>query len=287
MTLPVVHARAASTVMLVRDAAIDIGDRQGVAGSGSGGVEVFVLRRVSQMAFAAGMTVFPGGGVDPTDREPSIPWHGPDASWWGARWAVDVPDARAMVVAAVRELFEETGILLAGSDTDVVAGDPAVRESARLDLTAHRRGLGDVLEATGHGLRADLLRPWARWITPESEPRRYDTFFFVAALPAGQMAQAVTTEAQHGGWARPVDLLADADAGRIGLMPPTRAMVADLAAAATVDEVLASPRSLAQVAPVLHRRGEQTVAVVNGVEVGVLPTPPDAGTASAIRDGRP
>ncbi|HEY4994302.1 MAG TPA: NUDIX domain-containing protein, partial [Nakamurella sp.] len=92
--------RRAATVMLLRDTAA--------------GLEVFVLRRVTGMAFAAGMTVFPGGAVDTADDAAPLAWVGPDAIWWAERLGVSARDAASLVVAAVRELFEETGVLLAG-----------------------------------------------------------------------------------------------------------------------------------------------------------------------------
>ena len=126
--------RPASTVMLVRD--------------GRPGLEVFTLRRVAGMAFAGGMTAFPGGGVDPSDTDPDIPWAGPDARWWADQWRIGPDEARSQVVAAVRELFEETGILLAGSADDpgdVAAGDPVEREAGRLAVAEHRRSMADAL----------------------------------------------------------------------------------------------------------------------------------------------
>ncbi len=246
--------RPASTVMLVRDAAR--------------GLEVFALRRVTSMPFAGGMTAFPGGGVDPSDSDPDVPWYGPDPQWWSRQWRLPLSAARAGVVAAVRELFEETGILLAGSAAEVVAGDPTNRESDRIAVTGHRFGLARVLAASGLLLRADLLRPWARWITPAGQSRRYDTLFFAAALPAGQAAGAVTTEASEARWAAPRDLLEAAGAGTIGMMPPTRAMLADLAAAGSVAELLATPRSVRPVTPVVVNRDGQVRVEVDGVDVG-------------------
>ncbi len=212
--------------MLVRDAA--------------SGLEVFTLQRVTQMAFAAGMTVFPGGGVDPLDADDAIPWAGPGAAWWAERLRLDAAVARGQVVAAVRELYEETGVLLAGPEAAVDSEYDAVRAA----VAAHQVSLAALLRERGARLRADLLRPWARWITPPGLPRRYDTFFFVAALPAGQRADCVTTEAISGGWHRPAEVLRAGERGEVGLMPPTVAMLADLAAADRVDDLLATERAL-------------------------------------------
>ena len=139
------------------------------------------------MAFAAGMYVFPGGAVDPRDadaasagpgrRRPTGPRRSAPTSRWPA----------ALVCAAVRETFEESGVLLAGPsaarrrDTTATTGRPTGSRWSGRDLS-----LAELLARRGLVLRADLLRPWAHWITPAVEPRRYDTRFFVAALPAGQ-----------------------------------------------------------------------------------------------------
>jgi 8-oxo-dGTP pyrophosphatase MutT (NUDIX family) len=227
-----VPIRPASSVMLVRDAA--------------SGLEVFTLQRVTQMVFAAGMTVFPGGGVDVRDADEAMPWTGPDAEWWADRFRLDAAAARSIVVAAVRELYEETGVLLAGSprpDAAEVMVD-SEHDDDRAAVAAHQRSLSAVLRERHVELRADLLYPWARWITPPGRTRRYDTFFFVAALPAGQRADCVTTEAAEGGWHRPADVLLAGDRGEVGLMPPTVAMLTDLAAAERVDELLAAQRVL-------------------------------------------
>ncbi|MEO7126786.1 MAG: NUDIX hydrolase [Nakamurella sp.] len=247
-----VPIRSASTVMLLRD--------------GSSGPEVFTLQRVSQMAFAAGMTVFPGGGVDDSDADRDVPWTGPDAGWWADRWGIAADAARSHVVAAVRELYEETGVLLAGPDVTVGSSTVGALEmmTGALDLSAdraavaaHRTSLAMMLRATGAQLRSDLLRPWARWITPPGPSRRYDTYFFLAALPEGQSADHATTEAVGGGWNRPAEVLRAGESGEIGLMPPTVAMLTDLAAASSVDELLAAPRVVQPVMPtVLSSDGE-------------------------------
>lgn len=222
--------RSAATVMLVRD-----------AGSG---IETFMLRRVTAMSFAAGMTVFPGGGVEPGDRG-DIAWHGSDPEWWGTALGVEPPTARALVIAAVRELFEETGVLLAGRDPD---GPPTVLpDDLRETVVAGRATMLQVLADAGLGVRSDLLRPWANWLTPPGQGRRYDTFFFAAALPEGQQARMLTTEADLGEWRRPDELFAERAAGRTRLMPPTMVMLRDLARFGSVGRLLAEPRVVTKV----------------------------------------
>lgn len=247
-----VPVRHASTVMLVRD--------------GRRGLEVFTLHRAPTMVFAPGVTVFPGGGVDLADADPAVPWSGPGPDWWAGQLRLDAGQARAAVVAAVRELFEETGVLLAGDGQIVAAGDPE-REAARTAIASRRTALAAVLRGWDAPVRADRLYPWGRWITPVGPPRRYDTFFFLAALPAGADARSVTTEAVSGAWFRPGDVLTAAAAGSVGLMPPTIAMLEELAGFATVAAVTAVPRVVEPVVPeVLAADGEVLRVRVAGRE---------------------
>ncbi len=242
-----VPVRPAATVMLLRDAVPLAGSARWAGDAAhrdpedQPGLEVFVLRRVAAMDFAAGMTVFPGGGVDEADHAAGIGWAGPDADWWATALGAEPEKARGLVVAAVRELFEETGVLLA---TPVNPGAPTVYpdDATRLAILHRQRVLPDVLAAAGLQLRADLLRPWANWITPPGRTRRYDTFFFAAALPAGQEARMLTTEAESGLWRTPEALLAEHAVRATALMPPTVAMLTDLAGFGSVAEVMAAPR---------------------------------------------
>ncbi|TCJ99374.1 NUDIX hydrolase [Nocardia alba] len=222
--------RDASTVMLVRD--------------GDSGIEVFLQRRVKGMAFAAGVTVFPGGGVDAADGTADIAWSGPEPDWWAERFATDEKTAQALVAAAVRETFEECGVLLAGPTADSVVDDSARYRDARGKLERRELSLAEFLTAEGLVLRADLLRPWSNWITPAAEPRRYDTRFFVAVLPSGQIADGATSEAAQVAWQTPRAALASWRAGEHVLMPPTWSQLdalcgfADTAAVLAVDRVV-------------------------------------------------
>ncbi|GEM31942.1 NUDIX hydrolase [Nocardia neocaledoniensis NBRC 108232] len=228
-------ARAASTVMLVRD--------------GDAGLEVFLQRRVTGMAFAAGVTVFPGGGVDATDGVADIAWTGPEPAWWAKRFGTDEPAAQALVAAAVRETFEECGVLLAGPTADSVVDDSTRYREARGKLERRELSLADFLAAEGLVLRADLLRPWSNWITPESEPRRYDTHFFVAVLPQGQIADGATSEAAHVAWSTPQAALASWRAGEHVLMPPTWSQLDALCGFADTNAVLAAERDIVPIMP--------------------------------------
>jgi 8-oxo-dGTP pyrophosphatase MutT (NUDIX family) len=301
--------RRAATVVLLRDA--------------PGGPEVFLVRRRTTMPFASGMYAFPGGSVDPRDgAEPTGgPWVGPDPESWARMLGLpgEVRAAREVVAAAVREMFEETGVLFAGSDADSLVGDvlltapPASADpapsagalggdvvaatdsldadadppagagatppagagdipsagadvtsaagdvvaegwaAARLSLVEHRISLSELLAERRLSVRADLLHAWARWITPEFEPRRYDTFFFLAELPAGQTAREVGGEADRIAWVRPADALAGREAGELGMLPPTVAVLESLSGFDRVAAALAATApSLAPVQPRLE-----------------------------------
>jgi len=225
--------RDAATVILIRQ-----------AGSG---VEAFLLRRVAELEFAPGACVFPGGSVDPSDADSGIGWTGPAPAELGRRLDVPPDRARALVCAAVRETFEEAGVLLAGPDAspaDLVR-DGAGLAGDRQALLAGTTSLAEVLSRRGLVVRADLLIPWARWITPEASPRRFDTWFFAAALPPGQTATAALEghadpgESESGMWLRPAAALEAARAGEITLLPPTAVTLGELAGHADVAAILA------------------------------------------------
>jgi 8-oxo-dGTP pyrophosphatase MutT (NUDIX family) len=233
--------RPAATVMLVRD------KRPGLAR----GIEVFLMRRHSAMDFVAGVMVFPGGGVDDRDRNAEIAWAGPDPSWWSQRFGVDTGLAEALVCAAARETFEESGVLFAGpaDDPHGIVGDASVYRQARSALVDNSVSFAEFLRTENLVLRADLLRPWANWVTPKEErTRRYDTFFFVGALPQGQRADGENTETDLAGWVTPEAALADFAAGKNFLLPPTWTQL-DSLAGRTVDEVLAVERQIVTVQP--------------------------------------
>ncbi|PSL05369.1 hypothetical protein CLV30_104239 [Haloactinopolyspora alba] len=183
---PVVPARPASTVVLVRD--------------GAAGLEVYVQRRHTSMAFAGGMIAFPGGRVDAADAADAADAEpgGAAAPGWVSTLDPDPDAARAFVRAALRETVEETGVRLG----------------------------------------ADGLVPWARWITPRFEPRRYDTWFFLAVLPKGQGAADVSGEAAEAWWTRPATVLERADRGELVMLPPTVAVLTELDGFATTAEAL-------------------------------------------------
>ena len=213
------------------------------------------MRRHGGMQFAAGMTVFPGGGVDDRDRHAGLEengcWFGPEPAWWAQRFGVDVGLAEALVCAAARETFEESGVLFSGpaGDPDSIVADASVYHQARAALEERTLSFGDFLRGENLVLRADLLRPWSNWVTPEEErTRRYDTYFFVGALPEGQRADGQNTESDKAGWASPAAAIEDFAEGRALLLPPTWSQL-DSLTGRTVSEVLALERQVEKVQP--------------------------------------
>jgi len=239
---PPAEPRDAATVMLVRQA--------------SAGLEVYMLRRQASMAFAPGAYVFPGGSVDQRDADDEVAWTGPDAAEWGRIFSAPPSLARALVCAAVRETFEESGVLLAGESPESVVADTTSEdwEADRRALLDRSVSLGELLTRRGLVLRADLLRPWSRWITPVVEPRRFDTRFFAAALPPGQRTRDVGGEASEVAWVRPADALAAGRRAEIRLFPPTMVSLSELAECGDIDTVLSGPRQVAPIIPEVHER---------------------------------
>jgi len=260
-----VATRSAATVMILRDREDREDRRHGEDRNDrrdhSAGVEVFMLRRSASMEFAPRMMVFPGGGVDPRDGDPGLPWAGPSPAQWGRLLIADEVTARELVVAAVREVFEECGVLLAGPDVGSVVGDVSgpAWQADRAALLSRELSLAQLLIARGLVLRSDLLRARAHWITPEFEPKRYDARIFAALLPAGQIADDQTSEADHADWADPVRLLEDYASGAALMLPPTVVCVEQAAAASCVAEFLAAEVQMAPILPMLVRVGDTVV----------------------------
>jgi 8-oxo-dGTP pyrophosphatase MutT (NUDIX family) len=197
------------------------------------GAEVLMMRRTAAMKFAPGAYVFPGGSVDPADYSADIGWQGPSPGAFGAKFGATPEQARALVCAAVRETFEEAGVLLAsqpGSAAPPVPSGPSW-EADRLALTAGELTLSELLGRRGLVVRADLLVPWARWATPSAEPRRFDARFFAAVLPPGQEAAGHAAEADHVAWLDPASAIESARAGEISMLPPTAVTLQEFAAA--------------------------------------------------------
>jgi 8-oxo-dGTP pyrophosphatase MutT (NUDIX family) len=261
-------ARLASTVVLLRE------PEGGSASSPppSPAPEIYLLKRATTMSFAGGRYAFPGGRVDPADSDASIGWAGPAPEEWAARFSCSAADARALVSAVVRETFEETGILFAGpSPTSVVTSTVGEDwEEERRALETRELSLTELLGRRSLVLRTDLLRAWARWITPEFEPRRYDTAFFIAALPPGQQARDVSGEADGTLWTPAARAVADHLAGTVSMLPPTVSTLRGLAgypsAAAALDA--ASERSFTPITPQVERHADGGFRLVYAADAG-------------------
>lgn len=208
---------------------------------GAAGLEVLMQRRREQASAFAGVIVFPGGKVAAIDARPEF--HA--AADLGAPY----PFEPARQLAALRELFEESAILLArGRGASETRASETRAAEARAALLPHRERLDknpDLWPAllAEHGLRlaADLLVPWARWVTPVFAPRRFDSTIFAAAAPEGQ-APIGGREADEYLWARPADLLAAAEREEVYVVFVTRMNLMRLAQHANVAAALAAGR---------------------------------------------
>jgi 8-oxo-dGTP pyrophosphatase MutT (NUDIX family) len=225
--------RDASTVCLLRD--------------GAAGLEVFLLRRVTTMAFAAGMHVYPGGAVETTDADVATARRVTD-DWLASRVSSERP--RAVLVAAARETFEECGVLLA-VDVDGQPAEPDPSWDAdREALVGGTLAFGDLLARRGLVVDDAALVPFAHWVTPAIEDRRYDTRFFAAAVPANQDARHVGGESDRSAWWNPGTALAAYDDGRMPMWPPTISTMRFLAASTSARQAVDAARST-RVTPLL------------------------------------
>ena len=217
--------RHASTVCLLRD--------------GADGVEVFVMRRKSSMAFAPRMYVFPGGAVEVSDAD--VPLVG---SWdlTEASQQLFTENPAAVIAAAARETFEECGVLIArGQDGQPAAFDESL-QSDRVDLVNDTVTFAEVLDRRGLRVDDGELASLAHWVTPENEPRRFDARFFVAALPQGQHTYDVDGEADRTAWLRPVDALQAWHDGTLDMWIPTASTMRLLTEGETAAEVIENAR---------------------------------------------
>lgn len=223
--------RDAATVILLRESA-------------DAGVEVFLQRRVGRMAFAAGMHVFPGGKVELSDADPAISWNG-DPEWEPFEQPPDpavTASFRALTIAAARETWEEAGVALASDDSGPVSGHPADAGDPFLEWVT----------AGGLTVSGDRFAPWAHWITPEVESRRFDTRFVVAALPSGQEAVDRGMESEESSWITAATAIDRLRAGTLPMLPPTAQSLMQLAAFESVAAIMADARMRHPV-PILPR----------------------------------
>lgn len=244
MTSPNDAPKPASTVVLVRDA------------TAGGGVEVLMVRRSAGMAFGASAWVFPGGKVAEADADPAWDDHS-DGSYGHY--------ARSLRIAAAREVFEESGLLLATRDgAELSAGACAAFDGERGAVEAQPKLFIDLVRGAGLRLTLERLAPFAHWITPAFEPRRFDTHFFLVRAPSVQVAKHDGREAVDHEWVRPADLLERRVRGEAKLMFPTRLNLEVLARAGSAAEAEAAARSreVVTVEPQVVERADGKVLVI-------------------------
>ncbi|MCK9230370.1 MAG: hypothetical protein M0Q23_07735 [Syntrophales bacterium] len=232
-TLPAL--RNAATVILTRD-------------RDDGSCEIFFMRRHHSQAFMSGAFVFPGGRLDGEDCHPALRRHIKGTGRENLSHRLQEPAlpesiARGLHLAAIREMFEEAGVLLAADSSGSILDFRDVECNRR--FTAYRDALHreeitllDIAGRENIRFLPSLLLPYAHWMTPEVEPKRFDTRFFIARLPAGQHPSHDGNELTASAWMTPAQALSDHGASRIVLMPPTLKTVEELKAFKTTDELL-------------------------------------------------
>lgn len=235
-----------ATILVVRD--------------GTDGLEVLMVKRHHEIDFASGAFVFPGGKACEDDSN----------SAWAAHFQGDAEgQARTAQISAIRELFEEAGILLARPST---GGDGGLVPTRLVQQLQHIRGavdrgeqpFSDLAEKHGFSLAGDRLVHFGHWITPEMMPKRFDTHFYLAAAPAEQLATQDGRETTEAIWVKPADALAMEKAGEVTIIFPTRMNLGRLALADTVDSAMArfSGEPVTTVLPYLDANGSDGPEIV-------------------------
>ncbi|MEQ8857584.1 MAG: hypothetical protein RIC56_02955 [Pseudomonadales bacterium] len=231
----------AATILMLRD--------------GAAGLEVFMVVRHHQIDFASGALVFPGGKADPQDFDPALVAHLDDCAADEAM--------RAIQVSAIREAFEECGILLAREvDGDGLISGPrlAELESYRTSLHDGSVPVLDFLQRERLEFACSQLVHFAHWVTPTMMPKRFDTHFFLAAAPADHLAVHDGHESVDSVWIRPAEVLEQAARGERTVIFPTLRNVEKLAPFATVAEAMAAAAAapVVRVEPWTERRDDGT-----------------------------
>jgi 8-oxo-dGTP pyrophosphatase MutT (NUDIX family) len=255
--------RNAATVMLLRDH--------------DGQLEVFMMKRTSRAAFASGMYVFPGGAVDADDSGADLAVHCDGLADAEASERLGLASGGlAYWVAAVRECFEEAGVLLA---RNIGLDDPATAERFCIHQHAvheRERRFAAICKEEGLTLSLADITYIAHWITPKSEPRRFDTRFFVTRSPAGQKALHDDNELVDSEWITPANALARCASNEFMMLPPTIAMIDFLAPHASVDSAMAAARAVGTPPTILP------VAIMDGTRLVDLLMPDDDGYEAAL-----
>jgi len=254
--MAVAQFRPASTVVLLRPSRARF--------------DVFLVRRSDAVAFMGGAHVFPGGRVDPDDRIADARAMADGGEAAAARMPDVSPEhAVAHSVAALRELFEEAGVLLARRNGRIVTidGDSPNRFAAhRHSLLAGTSSFAGILGAEGLRLALDELTYFAHWVTPEIEIRRFDARFFVARAPEGQTPVHDEGETIDSEWLDPAEAIARARNEEIALPPPTWTTLSALAKFGSIDDVMqwAGRTPIPRVQPGFLRRGDETLVLYPG-----------------------
>ncbi len=245
MNETVQQPKPAATILLLRD--------------GAKGIEVFMVVRHHQIDFASGALVFPGGKVDPQDQDQGLVSY--------CEGCAGDPVMRGLEIAALREAFEECGVLLARA-----SGESALIEGKRLqrlDAERSRINAGDLpllefLKREQLRLACDTLVHFAHWITPPMMPKRFDTHFFIARAPGDQLLLHDGYESVDSVWIRPTDALAEAEAGERTVIFPTLRNLEKLAEYKHVGEALArTPENpIVPVTPWTEKREDGTYLLI-------------------------
>lgn len=257
-----VPVRAAATIMLVRD--------------DDNGLEVCMLRRNLKSDFVGGAYVFPGGAVDPADGEADVASRCDGLADEAASRSLGLPrNGLAFWVAAVRETFEEAGLLLASREdgTPLRFDDPALVERFAIHRRAVDRGERRLVEiCTEEHLRIHVgsMHYVGHWVTPAGAPRRYDTRFFLAAAPPGQRAVHDDREVISAQWISPSTALEQHAEGRFSMLPPTVANLRSLQRYGSAAEAVAGSAAMTEVPAMIPR----VLSDEDGIRI-VMPGDPD------------
>lgn len=239
------------------------------------GFSVFLVKRAKGSAFMPNMWVFPGGRVDAGDASvPAGSTRGGEQTI--ARFGFDPDHGRAVLVAGVRETFEEAGLWL---------GTGAPPDAARDALNDRTVTFDALLRDRSSVLDLGALHGWSRWVTPAGEPRRFDTTFLVAVAPEG-LGRHDSRETVDSGWFTPAEVLS-AGIGQMGLAPPTWWTLGELAAHGDVEQVLSAARTrdLSPVRPDLDLSDDGFAIVLPGHPRHAEPRRADLPTRIGLRDG--
>lgn len=213
-------------------------------------MEVFMVVRHKDIEFASGMLVFPGGSVDASDSDDGV------RALCGDTTGID-DDQLTLQVAAIREAFEECGVLLARDETGELVNQERLRdlEHYRKPLDKNELSIKDFLEREKLTLACDRLQAYAHWVTPEGAPKRFDTYFYLAVAPDDQIALHDGYESVDSTWINPGRAVEQAAEGKWNLMFPTRLNLTKLSLSSSADKALeaAKRQTIVTVRPKLHK----------------------------------